>query len=62
MKIILVHENCYLVGDSPLEKAIKIWRDVYLVEFFPDGGEMIRFLKHIVHKHIQVNLQNLLNH
>ena len=40
MKIVICRE------DSPLVEAIKIWQGVYLGEFFPNGAEMIKFLKH----------------
>ena len=47
-------------GDSLLVEAIKIWRGVYLGDFFQMGG-MIKFLKDIVQKHTQANLQSLLS-
>ena len=42
-------------------EVIKIWQVIYLGGFVPDRGEMIKFLEHIVQKHTQVKLQNLLN-
>ena len=51
-------------GDKPLVEVIKIWSSVY---WGRGGGgwfcrgEGIKSFKHIVQKHVPVNLQNLLD-